>query len=67
MNSAIKLRLDKRYIREWLLALAAAKYVDYNTENEEFSMSVEQFSILGDEDSISLMIGGFENLVGAYS
>ena len=60
-----QIRIDKRYIREWLLALAAAKYVDYNTENEEFSLSAEQFSILGDEDSISLMIGGFENLVGA--
>ena len=60
-----QIKMDKRYIREWLLALAAAKYVDYNTKNEEFSMSAEQFSILGDEDSISLMIGGFENLVGA--
>ena len=60
-----QIKMDKRYIREWLLALAAAKYVDYNTENEEFSLSAEQFSILGDEDSISLMIGGFENLVGA--
>ena len=60
-----QIRMDKRYIREWLLALASAKYVDYNTENEEFSLSAEQFSILGDEDSISLMIGGFENLVGA--
>ena len=60
-----QINIDKKYIREWLLALAAAKYVDYNTENEEFSLSAEQFSILGDEDSISLMIGGFENLVGA--
>ena len=60
-----QIMMDKRYIREWLLALAAAKYVDYNTENEEFSLSPEQFSILGDDDSISLMIGGFENLVGA--
>ena len=48
-----QIKMDKRYIREWLLALAAAKYVDYNTENEEFSLSAEQFSILGDEDSIS--------------
>ena len=60
-----KIKMDKRYIREWLLALAAARYIDYNNKKEEFSLSPEQFSILGDEDSISLMIGGFENLVGA--
>ena len=60
-----QIKMDKRYIREWLLALAAAGYIDYNNKKEEFSLSPEQFSILGDEDSISLMIGGFENLVGA--
>ena len=60
-----KIKMDKRYIREWLLALAAAGYINYNNKKEEFSLSPEQFSILGDEDSISLMIGGFENLVGA--
>ncbi len=60
-----QIKMDKRYIREWLLALAAAGYIDYNNKKEEFSLSPEQFSILGDEDGISLMIGGFENLVGA--
>ena len=60
-----QIKMDKRYIREWLLALAAAGYIDYNNKKEEFSLSPEQFSILGDENSISLMIGGFENLVGA--
>ena len=60
-----QIKMDKRYIREWLLALAAAGYINYNNKKEEFSLSEEQFLILGDENSISLMIGGFENLVGA--
>ena len=64
-NFSVKIKMDKRYIREWLLALSAASYINYNPETEEFSLSDEQYSILGDEDSISLMIGGFENLAGA--
>ena len=64
-NFSVKIKMDKRYIREWLLALSAASYINYNPETEEFSLSDEQYSVLGDEDSISLMIGGFENLTGA--
>ena len=60
-----KIKMDKRYIREWLLSLAAAGYIDYDNIKEEFSINIEQYSILGDDNSISLMIGGFENLVGA--
>ncbi|MDC1023390.1 class I SAM-dependent methyltransferase [Alphaproteobacteria bacterium] len=60
-----EVKMDKRYIREWLLALAAAGYINYNPESKSFSLSEEQFSVLGDENSISLMIGGFENLAGA--
>jgi len=59
-----KVKMDKRYIRELLLALSAGGYINYHKEKEEFFLSEEQFSVLGDEDSISLMIGGFEKLVG---
>ena len=27
-----QIKMDKRYIREWLLALAAAGYIDYNNK-----------------------------------
>ena len=64
-NFSVKIKMDKRYIREWLLALSAASYINYNPKTEEFSLSDEQYSVLGDEDSISLMVGGFENLAGA--
>ncbi len=62
---ADKTNLNHRYIKEWLLALSAAKYISYDKEHKKFFLSEEQFAVLGDEDSSSLMIGGFENLVGA--
>ena len=62
---AKKIEMDHRYLREWLLALSAAGYVSYDSKTGFFSLSDEQFSVLGDENSPSLMIGGFENLVGA--
>tara|TARA_B100001175_G_C19429750_1_gene600589 strand:- start:152 stop:1201 length:1050 start_codon:yes stop_codon:yes gene_type:complete len=60
-----KTNLDERYLKEWLLALSAAKYISYNKINKSFYLTEEQFSVLGDESSSSLMIGGFENLTGA--
>ena len=62
---AKKTEMDHRYLREWLLALSAAGYVSYDSRTGFFSLSDEQYSVLGDEKSPSLMIGGFENLVGA--
>ena len=62
---AKKTEMDHRYLREWLLALSAAGYVSYDSKTGFFSLSDEQYSVLGDENSPSLMIGGFENLVGA--
>ena len=64
-NFAKQLKMDHRYIREWLLALSAAGYINYDSEKAFFILSDEQYSVLGDENSPSLMIGGFENLVGA--
>ena len=44
-----RINLDHRYIREWLLALSAAGYITYDIDTEFFSMSDEQYSVLGDE------------------
>ena len=43
-----------------LLALNAAGYITYDIDTEFFSMSDEQYSVLGDENSSSLMIGGLK-------
>ena len=60
-----QINLDERYIKEWLLCLSASGYISYDEKKEHFFLTPEQFSILGDENSNSLMIGGFENLTGA--
>ena len=65
MELSIKTNFDERYLKEWLLALAAAKYISYDNANGSFYLTDEQFAVLGDENSSSLMIGGFENLTGA--
>src|SRR3954465_775596 len=38
---AAKAGLDERYVREWLSAVAAAGYVDYEAAGETFSLSPE--------------------------
>ena len=60
-----KINLDERYIKEWLLSLSAAKYLSYDVSKSHFFLTDEQYAVLGDENSSSLMIGGFENLAGA--
>ena len=62
---AKKTQLDPRYIKEWLLALSASRYISYKKKGEKFYLTDEQYAVLADENSSSLMIGGFENLVGA--
>ena len=64
-NFSKKINLDERYIKEWLLSLSASGYISYEEKKKHFFLTPEQFAILGDENSDSLMIGGFENLTGA--
>ena len=64
-NFSKEIQMDHRYIREWLLALSAANYINYNSKDKKFNLAAEQYAVLADEKSSSLMIGGFENLVGA--
>ena len=44
-----KINLDTRYIKEWLLALSSAGYIQYNEIGELFSISEEHFSVLADD------------------
>lgn len=48
---AEKTGLDKRYLREWLAAQAASKYVTYDAETNAFSMTPEQAFVLANSDS----------------
>ncbi len=54
---AAKTGLDKRYLYEWLRAMAAGGYLDYHPAKGAFEMPVEHTAVLADEDS-RLFCGG---------
>jgi len=50
--------LNERYLREWLGAMTAAKYVTYDPASGRYTMPREHAMILADENSPYFM-GGF--------
>lgn len=59
---AAKAGLDERYLREWLGAMTAAKYISYDSATGRYSMPPEHAMILADETSPFFM-GGFMQMV----
>jgi len=56
---AQKTGLNERYVREWLRAMVAAEYIDYDTSAERYVMTDEQAFVLASEDSPMFVGGGF--------
>lgn len=54
---AWKTRLNERYVREWLRAMVAAEYVDFDPRAGKYVMTEEQACVLADEDS-EMFVGG---------
>lgn len=54
---ATKTKLNERYVREWLRAMVAAEYIDYDPKAETYQMNEEQAFVLANEDS-PLFVGG---------
>ncbi len=54
--------LNERYLREWLGAMTAAKYISYDPSTSRYSMSPENAMILANEESPFYM-GGFMQMV----
>ncbi len=52
--------IRERYAREWLNAMAASGYIDYDAADESYSMSEESAAVFVDENSPAFMCGGFE-------
>ena len=48
---AAKTGLNERYIREWLSAQAASKYITFDPETETFSMTLEQAFVFANPSS----------------
>jgi SAM-dependent methyltransferase len=55
---AEKTGLDERYLREWLGAMTAAEYLNYDAASKRYSMPAENAMILAREESPFFM-GGF--------
>jgi SAM-dependent methyltransferase len=49
--------LNERYVREWLKAMVAAEYLDYDPDTARFVMTPEQAFVLANDDS-PLSAGG---------
>ena len=54
---AAKTRLNERYVREWLKAMVAAEYLDYDAASGRYVMTEEQAYVLADDTS-PLSAGG---------
>lgn len=56
--------LSERYVREWLLAMAASDYVDHLGDGT-FALSPEQRLMFCEPDSPAFVLGGFQNMTAA--
>ncbi len=56
---AQKTGLNERYVREWLRAMVAAEYVNYDPQSQKYLMSEEQAFVLANEDSPMFVGGAF--------
>ena len=58
--------LNERYLREWLSSNAAFGYVDYNGENDTFSLNPEQAALFAHDGEPTCMQGFFQAVVAQY-
>src|SRR4051812_8343430 len=63
---AAKAGLDERYVREWLSAVAAAGYVDYDEAGGTFSLSPEAALIFAAEGDPRCLQGFFQAVKSVY-
>ncbi len=56
-NLAARTQLNERYVREWLRAMVAAEYIDYDVTTDAYRMTEEQAFVLANEDS-PMFVGG---------
>jgi SAM-dependent methyltransferase len=61
---AAKTNTNERNVREWLNALSAAGYVDYDGDGE-YHLGPEQALLFTDEDSPAFVMGGFQGMTAA--
>ncbi|MCP4359826.1 MAG: methyltransferase domain-containing protein [Chloroflexi bacterium] len=57
----------ERLVREWLAAQASSGYIEYNQDNQTFSLTPEQQMVFAVEDSPVFLVGGFLGLESIYA
>lgn len=63
---AKKAKLHERYVREWLCGQAASGYIDYDSEQDTFSLSPEQAMAFAEEGSPAFFAGAFDVVQSTY-
>jgi SAM-dependent methyltransferase len=61
-----KTGVAERYVREWASAQAASGYLEYDSEDETFTLPPEQAMAFADEDSPVYMLGGYHVISSAF-
>ena len=61
---ARKTETTERYVREWLRAMAAGGYVDYDAKADRYSLNPEQSFALAQEDSPAFFAAAFQLSLG---
>src|SRR5215813_9766884 len=59
---ARKTHLDRRYLQEWLGAMTAAQYVEYDAATRRYRLPPEHAFVVADETS-PFFVGGFLEIV----
>jgi SAM-dependent methyltransferase len=56
----------ERYVREWLCAMAVARYVDHDPATETFALSDEMAAVLATDDAPTSLIGVFPAMIALW-
>jgi 2-polyprenyl-3-methyl-5-hydroxy-6-metoxy-1,4-benzoquinol methylase len=62
---ARRLKLDERYVREWLSHQAVSGWISYDARTRTFSLSPEQAMLFAEKDSPVYMPGAFDVIAAA--
>jgi len=57
---ATRARIHERYAREWLSAMACARYLDYNATSGRFGLPAAHAPVLADEGGPAFFGGGYQ-------
>src|SRR5262245_3683282 len=63
---AKRTKTTERYVREWLAAQAAAGYVEFQSDTEQYSMTPEQAMVFANEDSPVFVAGAFDLIASMF-